>query len=175
MRVDVYSGSLSRLATEALVVTCFEDIRPLCGLAGEVDWFYHGVFSRLIQQSIFRGALGRAALIPTEGKLEINKTVLMGLGKSTAYGPDQFDAAIQRIIETLSDLNIRAAAVEMDLLTSFSPSLETTQEAASRLSCLGATHVMASGQLTLVMRDVEQANRLRHSLQSGNRLNASVN
>lgn len=174
MKTEVYSGSLSRLCTEILVVTCFEDIRPLRGLAGEVDWFYNGVFSRLMQRHIFKGALGGAVLVSTAGKLNIQKTVLMGLGKSTQYDPARFDAAVQRIIETLSGLNVREAAVEMAGLTSFSPSFETTQEAASRLSCLGAKNDMESARLTLLMRDVEQAKKLQQCLKNEHRFNASV-
>ncbi len=147
-------------------MTCFEDVRPLRGLAGEVDWYYNGVFSHLLKKHHYKGTLGSALLVSTEGKLNIPKVVLIGLGKSTDYAASQFDMALARILETLSGLKVRESALEIDTLTSFSPTLETWQKVSSCCALLGLKNESASDQITLLMRDSEQAKSLEHSLHS---------
>ncbi len=116
MHVDVYSDKLTKLTTDLLVVSCFRDIRPLRGLASEVDWYYGGILSRALMEKRFTGALGKMLLLSTAGKLEIPKVILIGLGDSPEYDYPQFKTASKKLHAALKALDIHECAVEIDTL-----------------------------------------------------------
>lgn len=114
MHVDIYSDKLTKLSADLLVVTCFKDIRPLQGLASEVDWYYGGILSRALMKKNFIGELGEMLLLSTAGKLKIPKIILIGLGESSQYGYAQFKTISMKLHATLKGLNIQECAVEID-------------------------------------------------------------
>lgn len=114
MHVEVYSDKLTKLKTDLLVVTCFKDIRPLRGLASEVDWYYGGILSRALMENRFKGTLGEMLLLSSEGKLEIPKVILLGLGDSSKYSHPQFKTASKKLQSTLKALDIQECAIEIN-------------------------------------------------------------
>lgn len=114
MQIHVYSGNLTQLQAELLVVSCFEDIRPLKGLASEVDWIYGGALSRILIQGRFFGQFGERLLFAAEGKLQIPKIILIGLGKSTCYRYDQIQSISNVVRQTINGLNVFECAIEID-------------------------------------------------------------
>ena len=60
--VKVILQDIKRLATEALIVGFYEDVRPLKGVAGELDWLLCGALSSLVLTEKLRGSLGDVAL-----------------------------------------------------------------------------------------------------------------
>lgn len=163
MQVEIYSGSLNRLRTEVLVLACFKDIRPLQGLAGEIDWYYGGAISRMIMQNHFTGLHGEALLIPTEGKLHIPKVVLIGLGPSASYDVAQFENALRSLIEIIKGLQVRGCAIATDLFCG--EVLEIPWVAASFLKSWQEGH--PSIDLNLVIDDEEEAKTLQRKIKSG--------
>lgn len=81
MNLKVVLQDVKRIDTDALVVECYEDVRPLRGLAGELDWLLCSALSSLLAGGKFRGSLGEAALITPRGKIPAQKLFLMGRGE----------------------------------------------------------------------------------------------
>ncbi len=113
MRVVVFAGKLNHLQTKLLVVTCFEDIRPLRGLASKVDWLYGGILSRALMGKHFSGTQGEILLLASGGKLAIPNIILVGLGISTSYDYTHFESISTGLHAVLKELNIDECAVEI--------------------------------------------------------------
>jgi hypothetical protein len=78
--VKVILQDVKKLATEALIVAFYEDVRPLKGVAGELDWLLCGALSSLVLTKKVRGSLGDVALVTSQGKVPAQKIFLVGLG-----------------------------------------------------------------------------------------------
>ena len=113
MRIDVFSGPLSKLQTNLLIVTCFKDVRPLKGLAAQIDWYYGGLLSRILMEDRFSGEAGERLLLSSGGKLLIPKVILMGLGLSTAYDYPQLKSISSMLHPLLKDLHTRECSLEV--------------------------------------------------------------
>ena len=64
-----------------LIVPYFEDVRPLKGNAGWLDWRFNGKLSRFILQARISGVGGECLLMPGEGRIEADELLLVGIGK----------------------------------------------------------------------------------------------
>jgi hypothetical protein len=78
---------IKKLETDAVAVGFFEDIRPLKGVAGALDWVLCGSLSHLLIHNKIRGALGEAALLTTKGKIPAPKVFMVGLGPRSQMTP----------------------------------------------------------------------------------------
>jgi hypothetical protein len=78
--VTVQMHSIDKIETDALIVGFHEDIRPLKGGAGALDWLLCGALSHLIIQKKVRGAVGDVALMTSNGKVPADKIFMVGLG-----------------------------------------------------------------------------------------------
>lgn len=163
--MDVYSGSLNRLRTEVLTFACFEDVRPLRGLSGEVDWYYSGLFSRMFMQNHFSGTLGKTLLIPTEGKLSISKAILIGLGKSETYGEAQLQSAVLTLFHTLKGLKVRQCAIDLESFQGSQHSI--TALAAFFFTAWPSEECDPPMTLTFVVNHAEAAKALQYKIQNG--------
>jgi hypothetical protein len=86
LSVAVDVGAIERVACDAAVVSLFEGDRPLRGEAGRVDWRLCGALSRLLGRGILTGAVGEAALLPSQGRLRAARVLVLGLGDATGFG-----------------------------------------------------------------------------------------
>jgi hypothetical protein len=87
LTVNVLLQDIKKLETDALIVGFYEDVRPLKGLAGELDWLLCGALSSLILKKKIRGSLGDVALLTSRGKVPAQKIFMIGLGTRTAFSP----------------------------------------------------------------------------------------
>lgn len=78
---------IKKLETDALAVGFFEDVRPLKGAAGALDWVLCGSLSHLILHNKIRGALGEVALLTTKRKIPAPKVFMVGLGPRSQTTP----------------------------------------------------------------------------------------
>jgi hypothetical protein len=140
----------------------YEDVRPLKGYAGEVDWIFGGRISRLLIVGKIRGTLGETILLATQRKLPVPKVMLVGLGRKA-----EFDRpAILRVSEALSPslyrLKVRDCAVElwdtgrMDPMTVAETMMEGLQKG----------YPAGDLDVTLILRREETARRLERVLRS---------
>lgn len=112
MTVKVILQDIKKLETEALIVGFFEDVRPLKGLAGELDWLLCGSLSRLILHHKLRGALGDVALLTSQGKLPVQKIFMVGLGPKKKFSSSVLRSAAMTAMTTALGAGVGKAAIE---------------------------------------------------------------
>ena len=113
MRLNVFSGKFTKLHAEILIAGCYEDIRPLGGLAGEIDWLYGGIFSSLMTRNRVAGKQGEILLLSTQGKMQVPKTLLVGLGSAVEYDYPILNEAAKGVFQLMAGLHVRDIAVEL--------------------------------------------------------------
>jgi hypothetical protein len=69
-----------RHRVDLAIVPCFEDERPLRGLAALLDWRTAGSLSRLLREGFCSGATSELVLMPARADLPCDRVVLLGLG-----------------------------------------------------------------------------------------------
>ena len=73
-------SALDNLDADTLVIGICEDIRPLKGAAGFIDWRMCGEISNLIRNQSFSGEAGEILLMSGRGRLSPVRLILMGWG-----------------------------------------------------------------------------------------------
>lgn len=102
---------IKKLETEAVAVGFFEDIRPLKGAAGALDWVLCGALTHLIIHNKICGALGEAALLTTKGKIPASKVFMVGLGPRSQMTP----ATLREASRTAASLMVGAGVMRAAL------------------------------------------------------------
>jgi len=110
--VKVILQDIKKLETEALVVGFTEDVRPLKGMAGELDWLLCGALSSLVLTKKLRGSLGEVALVTSQGKVPAQKIFLVGLGPRAGLTPATLKIAARNAAASAVGAGVRNAAVE---------------------------------------------------------------
>lgn len=110
LSIEIETGPIERAAAEVVVVSCFQNDRPLRGEAGRIDWRLCGAVSALLERGAIRGAAGEAALLPTFGRLRAQRVLLLGLGPSQGFSPLDVKAAARDAVLRLGRLRVQSAA-----------------------------------------------------------------
>ncbi len=110
--MQVILKDIKKLATEALIVGFYEDVRPLKGVAGELDWLLCGSLSALILTKKLRGSLGDVALVTSQGKVPVQKIFMVGLGPRNGTTPATLRSAARNAATTAVGAGVRSAAIE---------------------------------------------------------------
>jgi hypothetical protein len=71
---------------QGLVVTICENERPPCGLAGLIDWYFHGAISHCIRKGAITGKIGECTYFPLTKNGVLYHLVLAGVGHSSDPG-----------------------------------------------------------------------------------------
>jgi hypothetical protein len=95
VNVNVIFQDLMKSDAEALVVGFFQDIRPLKGAAGRLDWLLCGALSSLLIKNKLKGALGDVALFTSQGKVTSQKIFLVGLGTKADFSALSLRTAVK--------------------------------------------------------------------------------
>jgi hypothetical protein len=112
LTVNVILQDIKKLETEALIVGFYEDIRPLKGLAGELDWLLCGALSGLILKNKLRGSLGDVALLTSQGKVPAQKLFMIGLGTRAAFSPKRLRTVARMAAATAIGAGVTRMAIE---------------------------------------------------------------
>lgn len=112
MTMKVLLQDTKKIETEALIVGFYEDVRPLKGAAGELDWLLCGVLSSLILTNKVRGSLGDVALVTSQGKLPVQKIFLVGLGRRAGLSPSMLRTAAKIAAVSALGAGVRSAVLE---------------------------------------------------------------
>jgi hypothetical protein len=110
--MKVILKDIKKLATEALIVGFYEDVRPLKGVAGELDWLLCGSLSALILTKKLRGSLGDVALVTSQGKVPVQKIFMVGLGPSNGMTPATLRSAARNAATSAVGAGVSSAAIE---------------------------------------------------------------
>ncbi len=106
-------ASMDALRYEAVIVSFFEDERPLRGAAGLCDWRMCGALSRAIVSGAMSGAFGEQTLVPSQGRLTFDKIVLFGLGPRAEFGEARYTSVVRATAESLARLRLRNAVAAL--------------------------------------------------------------
>jgi len=112
MQIRALNERVTRVRTELLVLGFFQDVRPVRGLAEEVDWIYSGIFSHLMKLQKLKGQRGEAMLLASESKLLTPKVLLIGLGPSPSYNNSVLLQVLLDIRSRLVALKVKRFAIE---------------------------------------------------------------
>jgi hypothetical protein len=112
LTVNVLLQDIKKMETEALVVGFYEDVRPLKGLAGELDWLLCGALSGLLLQRKVRGSLGEVALLTSRGKVRAQKLFMIGLGPKAGFSPARVRSAARIAAFSATRAGIGRMAIE---------------------------------------------------------------
>jgi hypothetical protein len=110
--VTVILQDIKKLATEALIVGFYEDVRPLKGVAGELDWLLCGALSSLVLTKKLRGSFGDVALVTSQGKVPAQKIFLVGLGPKAGLTLTTLRNAARTAAASAVGAGVRSAAFE---------------------------------------------------------------
>ncbi len=113
-----YDGSLDRIQKlDAIALGLFVDERPLKGITGFVDWRLQGALSRLAMQERITGGLLESCLMPSRGRLPMDKVFVFGLGSMGDLNVGRFNRVAAEIVSTMSKVNASQFALSMWDLT----------------------------------------------------------
>ena len=110
--VRVIFQDIKEIETEALIVGFYEDVRPLKGVAGELDWLLCGSLSSLVLTKKMSGALGDVALLTSQGKVPAEKIFLVGLGPRAGVIRTTLHSAARIAAASAAEAGVRNAAIE---------------------------------------------------------------
>lgn len=85
MEIILSSQPPDRVKCEAVVLTFFQDERPLKGISGLIDWRLHGFISRSIIDDVVTGRFAEKTLIASNKLLAAPKVLCVGLGEGMRY------------------------------------------------------------------------------------------
>lgn len=174
MQATILSEKITRVRSEILVLGYFQDVRPITGYAGEVDWFTNGTLSGLVLQNKINGVLGETTLLATS-KVLTPKILLIGLGQKKDYNYKILQQLSSHIIEMLSRLKIHEFTAELwgqeecalDLIDSLDAFLQ---------GCLSSFSLQFSNQIpmafNLLTRQTQRVNEMTHRLRSYGQIKA---
>lgn len=94
--------ALDNLSADAMALFCWEDIRPLKGVLGLVDWRVCGAISRAIETEMFHGVVGETLLLPAPKRLGVGNLFVFGLGLRAQWSPEKFAQACAHAQHVLS-------------------------------------------------------------------------
>lgn len=93
---------------KGIVSLCFENERPLQGLAGKLDWKFHGLLSQFIRDGKITGKEGECVYIPARKSNETYHLILVGAGFNDKPGTRKkvTQSVITEIKKNLKSLHI---------------------------------------------------------------------
>lgn len=103
---------IEKLEVDALIVGFHEDIRPLKGGAGVLDWLLCGALSRLIIQKKITGAVGDVALLTSKGKVPADKIFMIGLGPKAELSAASLRSASRTAAASAAGAGVAHAALD---------------------------------------------------------------
>ena len=127
-------ATLDDLPGDSLALFCPEDVRPLAGVMGLVDWRVCGAISHILERETFTGERGDVVLLPVWGRMGPRRLFIFGIGSVTEASDEILRRSFENALEVL-----RRAGVEDLLLAAPADrdgDLETRFEAiVQRLGC----------------------------------------
>jgi cytosol aminopeptidase family protein len=99
IQLKITSDSLDEIETQLALILAYQDVRPLRGQAGMVDWRLNGQLSELILNNRFSANLGEALLMPSKGRIPSKELMILGLGRQQ----DINDKDVPRFVSLILD------------------------------------------------------------------------
>ena len=91
---------------DAVVVGFFQDVKPLMGSSGWIDWRLNGMLSHFLIEKKLNGGWKETTLIPSQGRMTPRIILLVGLGRVSEYSYLRLRELSPYFLETLKKLNV---------------------------------------------------------------------
>ncbi len=108
-----FDGLDSLTGVDSLCLFVPEDVRPLQGTAGFVDWRLCGALSRVMVANFFVGQAKDTLLLPAEGKVPVERIFAVGVGRSSALTEESLGEALAIAAEMLNRAKVQGVALEL--------------------------------------------------------------
>lgn len=99
--LKITSDPIDEIEAKLALILAYQDIRPLKGQAGLIDWRFNGYLSELILKDRFQGNLGEALLMPTKGRIATQELMILGLGEQKQIGDQDLPRFVSLILDKL--------------------------------------------------------------------------
>ncbi len=96
---------LDRLDRDLLVLSLFEDERPLRGLNGLVDWRANGRLSQMLTSGEITGKNGEKILTTPDHRIDAGRVLIWGLGPNREFDNMAYVRVVERLFATIAKLN----------------------------------------------------------------------
>ena len=110
MEVKVVAGDITKIKVGAAIVNLFEGVAQPGGATGAVDQALGGTITNLIAEGEIKGKLNEVTLIHTLGRLELERVLVVGLGKKEKFTLDSIRGLMAETCRYLRKLGIKRAA-----------------------------------------------------------------
>ena len=87
-----------------------EDERPIKGASGLFDWRLCGEVSRALQSGFFAGATSERLLIPSQGRVPVERVFVMGLGPAAGVSLVAFEHSVRMARDVLAKAGAKSVA-----------------------------------------------------------------
>ena len=84
MKTKIITDRITKIEDKVIVAGFFSDVRPLKGLAGDIDWLFNGEISRLILDGKLNGQIGDSLLL-CSNRLKTRNVLLLGMGNRERF------------------------------------------------------------------------------------------
>lgn len=101
IELTLTNKTIDEIPSQLALITTFEDVRPLKGSAGLVDWRLNGKLSNFFIHRKLQGSKGEALLMPARGRLDSSELLVLGMGPKTAMQDSDTPHIINNIVEKL--------------------------------------------------------------------------
>lgn len=111
IRLHVVSQPALEVPAELLVVPLCEDIQPVKGFVGQLDWWLNAQISRLYKSRRFTGEVGQQVLAPCLHWLPFSKLMLLGMGQSGELSSARIVEVHRALALVFESLHVGSATV----------------------------------------------------------------
>ncbi len=102
IQLKISNVPFDEVSSQLALVMAFEDVRPLKGGSGWVDWRLNGKLSQLIYRSKFSGVRGEALLMPSGGRLDVREILFVGMGSRHNLKDAELPHLLAMLVEKLT-------------------------------------------------------------------------
>jgi hypothetical protein len=104
---------------ECEAACCFvcEDIRPLQGAVGLIDWRMNGALTKLLKDQFYTGKISEKLLMPGSTKLVPKKVFVVGLGPTSTLTEMSLSRSVELASQTLQLANVQSAVLACSEVT----------------------------------------------------------
>lgn len=112
MKTKILSERLTKIEDKIIVAGFFSDVRPLKGLAGEIDWLFNGQISKLILDGKLTGQTDDSLLLYSN-RLRTRNILLLGMGRREKFDSSAVKNTAKLLVNKLSAMNIKNFTTEI--------------------------------------------------------------
>lgn len=185
MKVDVRVQDILAYPGDAVVVNLFEGVKQPGGATKAVDQALGGLISQAISRGEFGGKIGTSLLLYTQGKLKAERVLVVGLGKEEDFGLETIRSVSGEAVRVLRRHCCRRVGTILHGTGAGGLGLKEAAQAITEGAILGlyrfdryktkTENHKSVEELSLLLREQEQATALRASATTGRIIADAVN